>query len=125
MRLLLLVGAGGCVGSMLRYAVAAALLRARVTPGFPFATLAVNVAGCLGLGLALGVLEARGGLSPAMRAFLIVGVLGGFTTFSAFGGETFHLLRTGQATTAFASIVLQLALGIGAVALGHALMRNL
>jgi CrcB protein len=118
MREWLLVGVGGFVGSVVRYALVLAAARTRMAASFPLGTLVVNALGCLALGLVLGAAEARGALAPATRAFLVVGVLGGFTTFSAFSGETFHLLRSGAVTTAFASVALQVMLGLGAVAIG-------
>jgi CrcB protein len=124
MREFLLVGAGGFVGSVLRHAVMLAMGRTSLARAFPLGTLVVNVVGCLALGLVLGVADARGALASPARAFVIVGLLGGFTTFSALGGETFHLLREGAWTTAVLSAALQLVSGLGAVALGWGLARH-
>ena|SRR5689334_552038 len=99
----LLVGVGGFLGSIARYGVGMAV--------GSHGTLVVNVAGCFVIGLLAG----RGGFSTPARAFLFVGVLGGFTTFSAFGLETFQLLRAGQWPTAALSLGAQLVLGLGAV----------
>ena len=77
--------------------------------------------GCFTIGLLAGLAESRGVFAGATRAFLFIGVLGGFTTFSSFGYETFQLLRDGQRATAAASSACQVVLGIGAVWAGHAL----
>jgi len=123
MEKLLWAGAGGCIGSMLRYALGGLLARLRSGWSFPIETLVINVAGCLAIGVLAGLAESRGVFSGVTRVFLFIGVLGGFTTFSAFGYETFQLLRDGQWLPASASVVLQVVLGIGAVWAGHVLAR--
>jgi CrcB protein len=123
MEKLLWAGAGGCIGSMLRYALGGLLARLRSGWNFPIETLAINVAGCLVIGLLAGLAESRGVFAGATRVFLFIGVLGGFTTFSAFGYETFQLLRDGQWLPASGSVALQVVLGIGAVWAGHVLSR--
>jgi CrcB protein len=90
---------------------------------FPLETLLINVIGCLVLGLLAGLSESRGVFSGTTRAFLFIGVLGGFTTFSTFGYETFQLMRDGQWPTALASVALQSVLGIGGVWAGHVLAQ--
>jgi fluoride exporter len=119
----LLVGLGGFLGSILRYGLGGMIARSKAGWTFPLETLLINVAGCLVLGLLAGLSESRGVFTGTSRAFLFIGVLGGFTTFSAFGYETFQLLRDGQWNTAALSTVLQVLLGIGAMWLGHALGR--
>jgi CrcB protein len=127
MRLILLVGLGGAGGSMLRYWLGG-LVQDRVGSGsFPTGTLAVNAAGCLAIGVLAYLIDSRGAAGPASRAFLMVGVLGGFTTFSAFGNETLNLLRDGETALASANILANVALGLGAVWAGrflaHAIWR--
>jgi len=90
---LLLVGLGGAAGSMSRYAVSLAFAGST----FPYATLVVNVIGCFGIGLALPSLDRAPLLSPEMRLLVVIGFLGGFTTFSAFGYESAALARTSAA----------------------------
>jgi CrcB protein len=91
MKELLFVGLGGAAGSMLRWLIGRSL-----NVGFPWGTLLVNVAGCLIVGLLLGLAE-RGHLSsPAIRVLLVAGFCGGFTTFSAFMGENLAMLRGGE-----------------------------
>ena len=119
----LLVGLGGFIGSMLRYELGGMLNRLKQGAAFPYETLVINVLGCLAIGVLAGLSESRGIFSGSTRAFLFIGVLGGFTTFSTFGYETFQLLRDGQRGPAMVSVALQIVLGIGAVWAGHALSR--
>lgn len=125
MEKVLWAGAGGFLGSALRYAIGGALARIKGGAGFPIETLFINVAGCLAIGILAGLAETRGLFAGSTRVFLFIGVLGGFTTFSAFGYETFQLLRDGQWLSASGSVVLQVVLGIGGVWAGHALARAL
>ena len=98
MRNLLLVAAGGALGSALRYGTSLALHHHRTL--WPLGTLTVNLAGCFAIGLLMGLYQDRMALSEAARMFLVVGLLGGFTTFSAFGYEAVELVRRGAAATA-------------------------
>ena len=125
MRAALLVGLGGFLGSMGRWALAG--LAQRLAPGsfFPVGTLAVNVVGCLAIGAAYGLADARGVLSPETRAFVVAGVLGGFTTFSAFGYETMALLKDAELARAAVNILLHIILGLAAVWLGDLMARGL
>lgn len=112
----LLVGLGGALGSMARYGVGLAL----PSSGFPYATLAVNVIGCFGIGLALPMLERAAALSPDLRLLIVVGFLGGFTTFSAFGNDTLALVRSGT-SLALLNIAANVVLGLAAVVAGRAI----
>jgi CrcB protein len=120
----LLVGLGGALGSTLRYGLGGLIGRLKAGWTFPLETLLINVTGCLVIGLLAGLGEARGVFSPSARVFLFVGVLGGYTTFSTFGYESFQLLRDGQWSAAILSTTLQMVLGIGGVWLGHAIARS-
>jgi len=111
----LLVALGGACGATLRYGVS--LLLQRASSGFPYATLAVNALGCAAAGVALALYERSGTAAPA-RLFLSVGLLGGFTTFSAFGVETLALQRDGRSGAAFANVALNLGLGLAATYAG-------
>lgn len=115
----LLVGIGGFSGAVLRYAVSGWVHRLAPATGFPYGTAVVNVSGCLVLGLLAGLFEARGAPSPDARAFLFIGLLGGFTTFSTFGYETFYLLRDSQAVPALANVTLHVVASVGALWLGY------
>lgn len=119
----LMVGVGGALGSMLRYGVGGLIGRMKAGWTFPLETMVINVAGCLVIGLLAGWGESRGVFSPTTRAFLFVGVLGGFTTFSTFGYESFQLLRDGQWPAALLSVAGQVVLGLAGVWIGHAIAR--
>ena len=121
MRQILIVGLGGFAGSILRYLLSGWVQRLADTPLFPYGTLSVNVLGCLAIGLLGGWADNAGMFSPSTRLFLLVGVLGGFTTFSTFGYETMALLRDRAMAGAFLYVGLHLLLGFGAVALGYGL----
>ena len=119
------VGCGGFLGSAARYLAGGLLNRLAPQALFPYETLAINVSGCLAIGFLAGLAELRGIFTPESRAFLLIGVLGGFTTFSTFGYETFQLLRDGQWLSGAMNVLLQVALGIGAVWAGTVLSRLL
>lgn len=123
MNKVVLVGIGGFLGSALRYSVGGWVTRLKAGWAFPLETLVINVAGCLILGFLAGLGESRGMFSGSTRAFIFIGCLGGFTTFSAFGYETLQLMRGGQWPAAAASTSLQIVLGISAVWAGDALAR--
>lgn len=113
---LLWVGLGGGLGAMARHAVALGL--GAPAPGrFPWATLVVNVSGCLAIGL-LAAAWARAAVPEPTRLFLATGLLGGFTTFSAFGLESLALLRRGDPGLAALYVAASVLLGLGAVWLG-------
>lgn len=117
----LLVGAGGFAGAALRYGVG--LLAQRwMPPGFPFGTFVVNVTGCFAMGVLTAWFE-RQGAGPAVRLLCLTGVLGGYTTFSAFAFETLALGRGGSLTAAVVNAGGQVLAGLCAVALGAALAR--
>ena len=118
---LLLVGAGGFLGSISRYALGGWVHRLLPGARFPYGTLAVNAVGCLLIGLLAGLADSRGVLSPEARLFLLIGFLGGFTTFSTFGYETLALARDAETLRALANVALHLGAGLGAVWLGYAL----
>ena len=115
---LLLVGLGGSIGSMVRYA-ASFLIRSKL---FPYATLSVNITGSFIIGLifAMGIKET--GLSNNWKLFLATGICGGFTTFSAFSLENMGLIQTGKIGMAVTYILLSIILGILATFLGYQLV---
>lgn len=116
---LLAVGAGGFVGSVARFATVEIVSRYVRSP-FPVWTLAVNVIGCLAIGALSVLFEWRHPPGASFRLFLATGILGGFTTFSAFGYETVALLRDGRGALAFANVAANVLAGLGAVWLGRA-----
>jgi CrcB protein len=119
----ILVGLGGFLGSVCRFAAGGLVYRLWPTASLPYGTLAVNVAGCFAIGLASGWVDGRGGVSEGLRLVLFAGFLGGFTTFSAFGYETTLLLRESAYLGATLNVGLHLAAGLGAVGLGYAIAR--
>ena len=122
---IIFVGLGGFMGSALRYLVAGWINGLFKSSSLPLGTAVVNVAGCLVIGLAGGWFAQPQAPSPHLRLLFVVGLLGGFTTFSAFGWETITLLREQQPLLALANVGGQLVLGLGAVALGFAGSRLL
>ena len=118
MQNILLVGLGGFLGSVARYKLSGLVLHMTSQSGFPFGTFAVNVLGCLVVGVLAGVAERYDVLGPEARLFLFTGLLGGFTTFSAFGLDAMHLIRHGDLGTATLYTGGSVALGITAVWLG-------
>jgi CrcB protein len=116
------VALGGAVGALARYLLSG-WVQNRADTAFPAGTLVVNVLGCLALGALLALAETRGALGAETRAFLAIGILGSFTTFSTFGWETVELARTGRADLALANIAASLAVGLLAVWLGRAAVK--
>lgn len=118
MRALLLVGIGGALGSMGRYALGGWVLRHAGPGGFPWGTFAVNVLGCLAIGAFVGLATRQAWLGEPWRLLLVTGFLGGFTTFSAFGLETVALLRRGDTAAAALYVLGSVLVGLLAVWLG-------
>lgn len=115
------VALGGALGSTGRYAVGRVV--ARFADGtFPWSTLIVNVSGSLLIGLLAGLATADGrpAVSADARAFLLIGVLGGFTTFSSFSLETLELARQGEWAGAMLNVLVSVALCLVAVSIGFA-----
>jgi CrcB protein len=116
-----LAGCGGFLGSVLRYSVSGFVQDVSRSIHFPYGTLAVNLIGCLAIGFLSQLAETRGVFTAETRTLVFVGVLGGFTTFSAFGNETTNLWREGQSGLALLNIGAHLVLCLGAVWLSRAL----
>ena len=113
-----LVFVGGGLGAMLRHGVNRFAMAA-FGPGFPVGTMIVNIVGSLAMGLLIGALAAvPGGTSQHLRLFLATGVLGGFTTFSAFSLDALTLYERGQSGAALAYVAASVVLSLVAVALG-------
>lgn len=120
MKALLLVAAGGAAGSLARYALSGLALHHTSEWRFPLGTFLVNVLGCLAAGVLGGLAVKHDFFSPDTRILLFAGVLGGFTTFSAFGLETFYLLRRGEFLVAGGNVMLSVFVGLLALWLGFA-----
>ncbi len=110
-----LVGVGGFFGAIARYQLSGWILHHTLETKFPWSTFAVNVMGCFVIGALAGLTEKFGILDAAGRLFLVTGFLGGFTTFSAFGMETFYLLRRGEMGIAIAYAAGSTLLGLAAL----------
>jgi CrcB protein len=128
MRLLSAVAVGGALGSAARYLIQGWVQeRAARAHGwialFPFGTLAVNLVGCFAIGALATLFQERLMVAPELRSFLLLGVLGGFTTFSAFGFETVALARDGNFALVAANVSASVVLGLVGVWLGVALVR--
>ncbi len=125
MKGLFLAGMGGFFGTCLRYLFNTVIYRLLSYPTFPYGTFIINVLGCLVIGLLSGLAENRLSFTPELRIFIFIGILGGFTTFSTFGYETFGLIRDGQFLLAATNAILQVCLGIVGVWLGYYFSRSL
>lgn len=121
---LLLIGAGGFIGSVARYLVSR--LNTQVDwLSIPLGTLLVNVLGSLLIGFLIGIAEKSPVMTFELRMFLMVGLCGGFTTFSSFTGENLMLMRNGQFLPLFLYTGLSILLGFTAVYLGYMSTRLL
>ena len=118
------IAAGGAIGALLRYWASVAV-HSRLGSGFPYGTLAVNVLGSLLMGFLYIWLIERLAAGPAVRAFLLSGVLGAFTTFSTFSMETLNLVEGGQLGKALLNIIVSVTVCITAAALGIYAARQL
>lgn len=116
------VGIGGALGSMLRYAVALWSVE-RIGPGFPWHTAFINIVGSFFIGVIATYSQSASGLPPYVSAFAMVGVLGGFTTFSTFSYDTVVLLSDGAGGFALAYCLGTVLLGVSAALIGVALTR--
>lgn len=114
----LLVALGGAIGSVARYALSGWVLHHTVDWRFPFGTFAINIIGCLMVGLLGGLVVKHDFFSANTRLFLFTGIAGGFTTFSAFGLETFYLLRRDEILVAGGYVVSSVVIGLLALWLG-------
>ncbi len=115
----LIIMAGGAIGTLARYAASSAIM-ARVNSRFPFGTFFVNITGCLLIGALMTILAERGA-HPNWRLGLVVGVLGGYTTFSSFEYEAYLSTRTGFPFVALMNVAASVVVGYLAVWLGAAL----
>jgi fluoride exporter len=115
----LLVALGGGLGACARFALSGWLMPYTIQEKFPWPTFSVNVLGCLIAGALFALGEKHHLMSPNLRLFLFTGLLGGFTTFSAFGVETFFLLRRGDYLIAGAYVLGSVAIGLLALILAY------
>lgn len=116
-----LVGSGGFIGAVFRYGLSGFVQRNAALSTFPYGTLAVNLVGCLLIGIAVGLVDSRQMFGPEFRLFALIGLLGGFTTYSTFGYETFALLRDADYMRAMGNVTVHVVLGLVLVWLGYSL----
>ncbi|HEY3858153.1 MAG TPA: fluoride efflux transporter CrcB [Gammaproteobacteria bacterium] len=117
------VALGGALGCCARLGINQ-FVHVRLGQAFPFATLIINVSGCLAMGFLFFYTLEQVSMSPTVRLGIITGLLGGFTTFSAFGVETFLLIEDGKLPQAALYVILSVLLGVGAVFAGAWLARS-
>jgi CrcB protein len=122
MKILLAIGTGSFIGGVCRYLLSQ-FIQGKVLYAFPVGTLVVNIAGCFLIGLVYGFSE-RGHISAEWRVFLATGIVGGFTTFSAFSYETVSLIRDGQVAYGFAYVSASVIVGLAATYAGLALVKG-
>ena len=114
-----LIGAGGFLGAVLRFLISSWVQTRSGSIVFPFGTLAVNMIGCLLIGLLTYLVETRSFFSVETRSFILIGLLGAFTTFSTFGIETLGLIRDNRIDLAALNAGSQVVIGVGLVWLGR------
>ncbi|MGD9210139.1 MAG: fluoride efflux transporter CrcB [Desulfobacteraceae bacterium] len=120
-----IIGVGGSIGAILRYLVSGIVQNNVQSAAFPYGTMAVNLLGCLLIGIGGGLMTSRQLFSPEMRSFFFIGILGSFTTFSTFSLETFNLIKNGQNTTALIYLGGSIIIGLLAVYLGFIISKTI
>ena len=121
MKLILFIGAGSFIGGISRYLLSL-LIQTRTVSLFPLNTLIVNILGCFFIGIVLGIFE-KGQISHEWKLFFATGILGGFTTFSAFSSETFILFRDGNSGYALLYVLASVLLGLLATYAAYLLVK--
>lgn len=117
------VGSGGFLGAVFRYLISFFAQSQFPDSKFPYGTVAVNLIGCLLIGLLAGLFELKSWGSPEFRLFIFVGILGGFTTFSTFSHETFLLWENGKLLMSLLNVGVQVFFGLAFVWVGYQLTR--
>ena len=121
MKLIFIIGAGSFIGGVFRYLISL-LIQSKSTSLFPLHTLLVNIIGCFLIGIVFGVFD-KALISNEWKLFLATGILGGFTTFSAFSIETLNLLREGSIYYALLYILASVLLGLLATYIAYILIK--
>lgn len=125
LRSLAVVASGAAIGGVARFLIASLALARNGKATLPVATLAINVSGSFLIGIVVGIVSARPGLSPLWRIFLATGILGGYTTFSTFSLDALDLARGGAPFASLAYVCASVIAGIAAAYAGLALVRAL
>jgi CrcB protein len=123
-RKIILIGLAGLIGTLCRYWLSGLVAR-QYGENFPWGTLVVNVLGCFLAGSLFCLMEERFLVSPTLRSVVLIGLLGGFTTFSSFGLQTFTLLREGELALAALNVTLSNLLGLLMLWAGYSLVKAL
>ena len=123
MKLVLFIGAGSFIGGICRYLLSL-LIHSKTATNFPLGTLIVNIIGCFFIGIVFGFFE-KGQMSNEWKLFFATGVIGGFTTFSAFSNETFILFREGHAGYALLYVGASVLLGLLATYTAYLLVKTI
>jgi CrcB protein len=123
MKLILAIGAGSFIGGVFRYLLSL-LIQTKTTTNFPSGTLAVNLIGCFFIGIVFGIFD-KGNMSHEWKLFLATGLLGGFTTFSAFSIETFTLFKEGHTGYAMLYILASVLLGLLATYAAYLMIKHI
>ena len=116
---ILIVGVGGFLGAILRYGLSGFAQKISGSIDFPYGTLAVNLLGCLVIGMLSRMDEIHSVLNPQTRLLLFIGILGSFTTYSTFGNETINLMNDRRFYLGFLNVFFHLVFGLAAVMLGR------
>lgn len=117
----ILIGCGSFIGGVARYLISVAMKT--ISKGFPWGTLAVNLVGCLVIGLLWGFFSKNSSESSSLALFITVGICGGFTTFSTFSKEALMMLQAGNVISLLAYVAISVIAGIALVAAGYYLVR--
>jgi len=118
MKQVMIVGAGGFIGTILRYKLGGFVFHHTPNWKFPLGTVLINIFGCLAAGLLAGLAEKQDFFTADTRLFLFIGLIGGFTTFSAFGMETVYLIQRHEIWHAVLNVVISVSFGLLALWLG-------
>jgi CrcB protein len=113
------VALGGALGSVSRYLLGSWIQALSQSIDFPYGTLTVNLIGCFVIGFLAQLAETRGAFTQEARAFVFIGILGGFTTFSSFGSDTINLFRDGETANALLNVGANVIVGLILVWLGR------
>ena len=119
MRNLLIIGMGGFCGAILRYLISGGVQRWSQSVDFPYGTLAVNLMGCMIIGMLTRLDEVRSILSPELRFLIMIGLLGAFTTYSTFSNEAINLINDRRFQSALVYLGAHVVFGLVAVLLGR------
>jgi CrcB protein len=121
MKIVIVIGTGSFIGGVLRFLLSQ-FVQSKFLSAFPYGTLTVNITGCLLIGLVFGLVD-RGNITQEWRMFLATGLLGGFTTFSAFSNETIAMLRDGQFIYAATYVAASVVMGLAATFIGITIIK--